>query len=181
MVRMRLLSCVSSFSCYYGEILGRQLWGGRIYLGSRFQSTQSGVTWTCIWAEDHGGENKWQRTSFHFMHDQEAQRQKAARNNMSPTICSSGLLPPTRSHLPEFLQSPQIAPAVGKQAENTICGEHVALKPNHQLMVFVLSALALFLCFFSFSTSLCVLSCGIYFLCFPRRKVASAFCLRYIL
>lgn len=122
MVRMRLLSCVSSFSCYYGEILGRQLWGGRIYLGSRFQSTQSGVTWTCIWAEDHGGENMWQRTSFHFMHDQEAQKQKAARNNMSPTICSSGLLPPTRSHLPEFLQSPQIAPAVGKQAEHNLWG-----------------------------------------------------------
>lgn len=69
--------------------LGRQLQGGRIYLGSCFQAP---VPWAHIWAEHHGG-NRWQRMSFHSMHDQEARRWEAARNNMSSTICSSGLLP----------------------------------------------------------------------------------------
>lgn len=89
--------------------LGRQLQGRRIYLGSCFQAA---VPWACNWADHHGG-NMCQRTSLHSMHDQKAQRREAARNNMSPTICFSGLLP-TTSHLQECLQSPQEAPVAGK-------------------------------------------------------------------
>lgn len=110
-------SQLSLFLLLWGE-LGRWLQGERIYLGSFSQNTQAAVPWTCIWAEHHGGNNRWQRTSFHSMHDQETQRREAVSNSMSPTICFSGLLP-TTSHVLECLQCPEEAPAAGKQKVKT--------------------------------------------------------------